>query len=239
MDMNSVVTTLRSVDFDGLFGILTLGGPVVALLLVLSVVAIAVAIAKAWQFSLARVGRHGRASDAVRLWREGRTRAARDALRGRALSVEVIERAMDLYEDVSIEAAREGSESYAAVRLHELRKMTGVLETIAQVAPLLGLFGTVIGMIEAFQALEGAGSAVDPSILAGGIWVALLTTAVGLAVAMPASVLAAWFDGRLENERIALDALLTDMFTGSVEIDVPFEASLAKATPKPAPAPAE
>nr|WP_255720700.1 MotA/TolQ/ExbB proton channel family protein [Acuticoccus kalidii] len=224
---------MRSVDFDGLFGILALGGPVVVLLLVLSVVVIAVAIAKAWQFSLARVGRHGRASEAVRLWRAGRTKAAREALRGRALSVEVVERAMDLFEDVSIDAAREGAESYAAVRLHELRRMTGVLETIAQVAPLLGLFGTVLGMIEAFQALEGAGSAVDPSILAGGIWVALLTTAVGLAVAMPASVIAAWFDGRLENERIVLDALLTDMFTGTVELDIPLDAPIGAAAPQP------
>ena len=54
-----------------------------------------------------------------------------------------------------------------------------LLDTIGQTAPLLGLFGTVLGMIDAFQALQEAGQAVDPSLLAGGIWVALLTTAAG------------------------------------------------------------
>ena len=52
----------------------------------------------------------------------------------------------------------------------------------------MGLFGTVLGMIDAFRALQAAGDAVDPSVLAGGIWVALLTTAAGLGVAMPTSL---------------------------------------------------
>ncbi len=77
-----------------------------------------------------------------------------------------------------------------------------LLDAVVQVAPLLGLFGTVLGMIEAFQALQDAGSQVDPSILAGGIWVALLTTAVGLVVAMPTSAVLNWFEGRLDAERV-------------------------------------
>ena len=59
------------------------------------------------------------------------------------------------------------------------------LEIIAQVSPLVGLLGTVIGMIDSFNELELGGSLVDPSILAGGIWKALLTTAMGLIVAIP------------------------------------------------------
>jgi biopolymer transport protein ExbB len=79
---------------------------------------------------------------------------------------------------------------------------------VAQVAPLLGLFGTVLGMIEAFQGLQQAGAAVDPSALAGGIWVALLTTAVGLVVAMPASLLLTWFDGRIAGESLMAQRLI-------------------------------
>ena len=60
------------------------------------------------------------------------------------------------------------------------------LEIIAQVSPLVGLLGTVIGMIDSFNELELGGSLVDPSVLAGGIWTALLTTAMGLIVAIPA-----------------------------------------------------
>jgi biopolymer transport protein ExbB len=63
-----------------------------------------------------------------------------------------------------------------------------VLELISTIAPLLGLLGTVLGMIAAFQALQESGSRADPAILAGGIWEALLTTAAGMAVAIPASI---------------------------------------------------
>tara|TARA_B100000963_G_scaffold347274_1_gene353413 strand:+ start:35 stop:649 length:615 start_codon:yes stop_codon:yes gene_type:complete len=62
------------------------------------------------------------------------------------------------------------------------------LEVISQVSPLVGLLGTVIGMIDSFNELELGGSLVDPSILAGGIWTALLTTAMGLIVAIPALI---------------------------------------------------
>lgn len=68
-------------------------------------------------------------------------------------------------------------------------------------------------MIEAFQALQGAGNAVDPSLLAGGIWVALLTTAVGLAVAMPVSLVLTWFETRLENERVAIETMTTSLLS--------------------------
>ena len=75
------------------------------------------------------------------------------------------------------------------------------LEVIASLSPLLGLLGTVLGMIKAFVRLESAGTKVDPAILAGGIWEALLTTAFGLSVAIPA--LAAFYilEGQVENVR--------------------------------------
>lgn len=85
------------------------------------------------------------------------------------------------------------------------------LDTIAQLAPLMGLFGTVLGMIDAFQALQEAGSNVDPSILAGGIWVALLTTAVGLAVAMPITLILSYFETRIENERVNVEVLVGEV----------------------------
>ena len=59
------------------------------------------------------------------------------------------------------------------------------LATLASVAPLLGLLGTVTGLIKAFMVVERAGGRVDASMLAGGIWEAMLTTAVGLSVAIP------------------------------------------------------
>ena len=62
----------------------------------------------------------------------------------------------------------------------KMHRFMPTLEIIGQVSPLIGLLGTVIGMIDSFNELELGGSLVDPSILAGGIWTALLTTAMGL-----------------------------------------------------------
>ena len=68
------------------------------------------------------------------------------------------------------------------------------------VAPLLGLLGTVFGMIDAFQQMEMAGNNINPSTLSGGIWEALLTTAVGLSVAIPTVLFESYF--RETNEKL-------------------------------------
>jgi biopolymer transport protein ExbB len=86
------------------------------------------------------------------------------------------------------------------------------LELAATVGPLLGLLGTVTGMIAAFQALQEAGAQADPAALAGGIWEALLTTAAGMAVAIPASVALAWFDGLIDRLRHDMEDAATRVF---------------------------
>lgn len=79
-----------------------------------------------------------------------------------------------------------------------LSRYLQALATIGNIAPLLGLLGTVIGMIKAFMTIEQMGGKVNASVLAGGIWEAMLTTALGLAVALPTviahSYLSAWVD---------------------------------------------
>jgi biopolymer transport protein ExbB len=126
-------------------------------------------------------------------------------------------------------------EAEAETRFLRLEHGFRFLDTVAQIAPLLGLFGTVLGMIDAFRALQDAGSQVDPSILAGGIWVALLTTAVGLAVAMPTSALLSWLETRMEGERvIAARAIATVIHpmggTGEQRAAPPVHAALSHAT---------
>lgn len=79
----------------------------------------------------------------------------------------------------------------------KMQRFMPTLEIIAQVSPLIGLLGTVIGMIDSFNELELGGSLVDPSILAGGIWTALLTTAMGLIVAIPALISHYFFDRKI------------------------------------------
>jgi biopolymer transport protein ExbB len=70
----------------------------------------------------------------------------------------------------------------------EAEKNISILNIVAQSAPLLGLLGTVMGMIRAFIRIQALGGQVNPSDLAGGIWEALITTAAGLTVAIPALI---------------------------------------------------
>jgi biopolymer transport protein ExbB len=107
---------------------------------------------------------------------------------------------------------RQKAEVDARAWLASLSTGTRVLELTVVIAPLLGLLGTVLGMIEAFRALEEAGARADPSLLAGGIWEALLTTAAGMAVAIPASVALSWIESRRARAAADLEAVLTQLF---------------------------
>ena len=73
------------------------------------------------------------------------------------------------------------------------------LAIIGNITPLLGLLGTVTGMIKAFMKIQELGGRVDASVLAGGIWEALITTAAGLSVAIPTLVAYHYFEGRVDN----------------------------------------
>ena len=89
--------------------------------------------------------------------------------------------------------------------LMEARSGLKLLEIIANVAPLLGLLGTVLGMIEAFRTLAESGQAPEITLLAGGIWQALSTTAAGMIVAIIASVFLGLFDGVVERMALQLE----------------------------------
>jgi biopolymer transport protein ExbB len=84
------------------------------------------------------------------------------------------------------ERVREAIEMAGRSEVFMLEKRLSILATIAGIAPLLGFLGTVTGMINAFMTIQSLGGIVSPSDLAGGIWEALLTTAYGLIVGIPA-----------------------------------------------------
>jgi biopolymer transport protein ExbB len=90
----------------------------------------------------------------------------------------------------------------------ELEKGLGVLDLIARISPLLGLTGTVTGMIQAFMTIANhAGSRVEPSMVAGGIYEALITTAAGLFVAVPTHVALHFLEGRLDGIALRMKSL--------------------------------
>ena len=104
---------------------------------------------------------------------------------------------------------REECVRLANKNLNEARRGLRIIDLIITIAPLVGLLGTVLGMIEAFQALQDSGAQADPSALAGGIWEALLTTAAGMGIAIPASILLSWYDSVVSNVQADIENLAT------------------------------
>jgi biopolymer transport protein ExbB len=116
---------------------------------------------------------------------------------------------------------REALEDAAERELAGLERRLGLLSVIAHVTPLIGLLGTVVGMIQAFMAIEQEGGGpVNQAVLSGGIWQALLTTAAGLSVAIPVYLAHSLLEGRVARhaedfERTATDVL--EMVSGSTD----------------------
>jgi biopolymer transport protein ExbB len=194
---------------------LQVGGPVVWILMVFSVVALTIVLLKLWQFSSLRAESLKTAQLAIDDWRDGSREQSLEKLdekRPIDALVGYTIRAL-LSANISVELIREEAERRAMNQLSQLRSYLRPLEIIATLSPLLGLLGTVLGMITAFQQMEGAGSQVDPSVLSGGIWQALLTTAVGLAVAIPVVTLQSWLERKVERVAHNMNDAVTQVFT--------------------------
>jgi biopolymer transport protein ExbB len=104
--------------------------------------------------------------------------------------------------DEGSERVMKAIENVGLVEMASLESGLVWLATVSNVAPLLGFLGTVIGMIQAFQAIEAAGE-VEATVVAGGIKVALITTATGLAIAIPINIMHNYFVTRVD--RLVID----------------------------------
>ena len=196
--------------------LLVIGGPVVFILGLFSVAALTVIVAKAWQWWHLRPVRSGTLAAALDHLERGERPRALLLVNGQANPrARLLARTLRLLDEneLDTEALRDESLRGARIAVADLASHLRILEVIASLAPLLGLFGTVLGMIEAFQAMESAGSAVNPAVLSGGIWKALLTTAAGLAVAIPVALAHGWFERRVEVVAAHLRDDLDRVFT--------------------------
>ncbi len=113
------------------------------------------------------------------------------------------------------EAARDQLDALARQQSAALRTGFRFIDLAATAAPLLGLLGTVLGMIEAFRQLEAAGSRVEPGQLAGGIWEALLTTAAGMVVALVALVCLSILESLAERQSVRAERAVNDIMAGA------------------------
>jgi biopolymer transport protein ExbB len=189
------------------------GGAMMYPLVLCSLIALGVMIAKAWTLWLAHksakrvladvedAARAGRIDEAIQIASETPGPTAAILLAG--------------LKRIRLGTVNEGELPRAvttagAIELGFLERGLVILATVANVAPLMGFLGTVAGMILAFASIEAANT-VEPSLVAGGIKVALLTTATGLAIAIPVNIGYNYFVTRI-------DSLILDMEQGTQQI---------------------
>ena len=191
------------------------GGPVMYVLLVISVAAVAIALLKLYHFYRCGVWRRGEVRDIVDLLDDGETNQILKLLSESPSPVaRVAESAIECAEmpqldqaDIKQEVQRVGS-----AELRNLESMLKTLSVTAHLSPLLGLLGTVLGMIVAFSDLESSGMRADPALLAGGIWEALLTTAFGLAIAIPCFAIFYYLDGEVDRVRARMKDVVARIY---------------------------
>ncbi|MDB9971470.1 MotA/TolQ/ExbB proton channel family protein [Alphaproteobacteria bacterium] len=177
------------------------GGPVMLILLGLSIISLTIIIIKIFQFYKSDIYNGNKILPVYKLLEDNKISQSRELLNSIIHpSSNIITSILD-NKNLSNEDRENEVSIIGEKQLRNLEFLLKPLEVISNVAPLLGLLGTVIGMITAFSKLENAGSKVDPAILAGGIWEALLTTAFGLIVAIPALAAFYWLDGKVDKVR--------------------------------------
>ncbi len=179
--------------------IIDAGGPVVIVLAALSVLSLAIIAYKLIQFIGVLSGQK-RINAALTQVQARDNQNALNALKLRSPAERVLAYAITATQNrmpqslLATELERRGN-----AEVEQLNRFIRILEVIALISPLLGLLGTVLGMIQSFQELEMAEGAANASVLAGGIWQALLTTAVGLVVAIPAAIASSLLSAAVER----------------------------------------
>lgn len=191
-----------------IYKLLQQGGPVMYVILVLSVLATAILLMKLYQYMQSGIFRMGFVEKSLLALHAGGPGEALQVLDNLENPVALVMRSalccgMDSAmspKDVDAEVSRVGS-----AEIRNLESWLRGLSSIAHLSPLLGLLGTVTGMINAFMRIEQAGSRVDPSLLSAGIWEALLTTAFGLMVAIPSMAAFYYLEGEVDKVRATMN----------------------------------
>ncbi len=189
------------------FGFIAKGGVLMYPLVLLSLYTATVVIMKIIQFRRLKPLKTDYIDGAVNLIKSGNVDRAAELIRlQRGPVARVAEATITLTRDDTLSRILKESEieRIGAKEVRELETHLRGLEMTSNIAPLMGLLGTVIGMVRAFAKIAENSARVDPSMLAGGIWEALITTVAGLVVAIPA--LAAYYiiDGHIEKIRNAM-----------------------------------
>lgn len=190
------------------------GGPLMFLIILCSVIAVAVAIERLWHLRNARINTEDFMEGISDTLRRNKVLDAIDQCNAMPGPIAVILKAGILKHDRPRAEIKEAIEDAGLHEVPRLEKNLGVLATIAHIAPLLGLLGTVTGMVRSFQVIEQKATAlmpVNPGDLAGGIWEALITTVAGLAVAIPTYVAYNFLVSKVDGFVLEMEKSATDL----------------------------
>lgn len=218
---------LVSGPLEQIMSLIEIGGPVVWILTALSIFSLSIILLKIWQFFRLRPENLQNVRASLRHWEKQDRNTALKVLNVNHPVSNIVRYAMEgVSNHQNSQRLHEELSRQANEFIQELRSFLRPLDVIASLSPLLGLMGTVLGMIVAFQQMEAAGSQVDPSVLSGGIWQALLTTAAGLAVALPVSTAHSWLERKVERVSYSINDVVTKVFTSSPELNIKEIASI-------------
>ena len=194
-------------NFNENMDLLIKGGPVMIPIILLSVYTLWVIILKIFQFNIVRPLKLRYVSSVVALLKNNEVERAKKLIADQKGPVaRVMEVTITLLQDEKISKERMESEveRVGAAEMRQLESHLRGLEMAGTISPLLGLLGTVIGMVKAFGQLAASTAQANPATLAGGIWEALITTVGGLIVAVPAVAAFYIIDGYVEKVRGAM-----------------------------------
>jgi len=190
------------------------GGPIIYIIILCSVLAFAVVLERLYHLYRAKINTRDFMSGIAAKLKRNKIMEAIDMCNSTRGPIAHIMKAGILKHDRPRSEIREAIEDAGVHEVPRLEKNLGVLATIAHITPLLGLLGTVTGMVRAFQVIQEKATSlypVNPGDLAGGIWEALITTVAGLSVAIPTFVAYNYLVSRVDGLVLDMEKSATDL----------------------------
>lgn len=191
--------------------ILIKGGPIMYLILLCSIIAVAVFLERFIHFHRATIDTQKFMSGLRNILRKKNYVEAITICDETPGPIAHILKTGIMCHDKSRDLIKETMQDASVYEIPRLERKLGILATIAHIAPLLGLLGTVSGMINAFKRIVDTPGPVNPSLLAEGIWEALITTAAGLVVAIPTYVAYNYLVSRIDTLSIDMEKCSTEV----------------------------
>ena len=190
------------------------GGPVMYLIIILSIIAFGIVIERIYNFNRARIDSQKFMDEIIKHLKRNKIIESIEMCNQTPGPIAHIIKAGILKHDRSKPEIREAIDEAANLEIPRLERHLPIIATIAHIAPLLGLLGTVSGMIKAFQIIQQKAltmTPVNPGDLSGGIWEALLATLAGLAVAIPTYVAYNYLVNQVDSLVYDMERSATDL----------------------------